>query len=511
MIPPGDPALTEGRPSQSFQAGRTLLTVLALLGVAMGAFIALRWNRMRLGQDPMRILLVTEAPPEGAALTHNEMRSVAALLEDELAMTPGVAVTPASRMPDHPESAHRAEPVLVLQFQPVRQGVNLAVDLRWAWSRSGSLGTWEGRRLEPGPPGAVFAAVLAALPLRLSPLVQETFIPSRPEGFWELVATMGLRLDNARLPEAVVRARKLVAEEQRCASAWLNLGNLVNRSLLDDPTASNSEEQAEAEAAYRRSLELAPDHPRGVFRSAIFRASSGSHREALDLLLEANGRHPGNPLLLLGIVNAARNAGLLDLALRAADLHEQLTLPEFQPQSLQLLHLYREDLPRFEARLLGQPGQLRYSIVLFYRGYVPLLAGDRAKAREAFAACEALSHGIPNYQRLARVFRLALDGDAAAAAALLGELDHERTGLRVSDGEFTLRMAEAAAFLEKPTLAMDLSERAYTQGFGCTRWYERSPLLAGIRGTGRYQSLLQHLRERQSLLEARFPPSRFGL
>ena len=84
-------------------------------------------------------------------------------------------------------------------------------------------------------------------------------------------------------------------------------------------------------------------------------------------------------------------------------------------------------------------------------------------------------------------------------------------GLRISDGEFTLRMAEAAAFLGDPTLAMELAERAYTQGFDCTRWYERSPLLAPIRGTGRYGSLLQHLRERQAMLESRFPASKFGL
>jgi tetratricopeptide (TPR) repeat protein len=487
------------------------MVLLATLAVAMGGFIALRWSRMRIERDPVRILLVTEPPPEGAALTHNEMRSIAALLEDELAMTPGVAVTPASRMPVHPEEARRPEPVLVLQFQPARQGDYLLADLRWAWSQSGKLGPWEARRLDPGVPRDVFTAVLGTLPLRLAPLDQAVFIPAKPGHFWELVSTMGLRLDNVGIPQAVARARDLAAAAPDCASAWFNLGNLLNRSLLDDPAASSSDEQAQAEAAYTRGLQLAPDHPRGVFRAAVFRASSGNHREALDLLLEANRRHPGNPLLLLGIVNAARNAGLLDLALRAADLQEQLTLPEFQPQSLQLLHLYREDLPRFEARLQGRPGQLRYSIVLFYRGYLPLLSGDRAKAREAFAACEALSHGIPNYQRLARTFRLALEGDEAAASALLDALDRERVGLRVSDGEFTLRMAEAAAFLGQPVHAMDLAERAYTQGFGCTRWYERSPLLNGIRGTGRFRSLLQHLRERQAMMEARFPPSRFGL
>ncbi|MFN8011302.1 MAG: hypothetical protein U0P81_07845 [Holophagaceae bacterium] len=500
---------TRSSPSQAPSPG--LLGVLALAGLALAAFLTLRWGHLRPAADPLRILLVTERPADVASLSFNQARSLATLLEDELALTPGVAVTPANALPEHPESARRAEPVLILRFKPVRQGDLLAVDLRWTWSRSGSLAPWESRRVEPQAPAAAFAAVLATLPLHLTRPAQEAYVPAGAGAFWELVELMALRLDNQRIPEAVDRARRLAALEPRCASAWLNLGNLLNRSLLDDPQASTRQEQSEADAAYQRSLELAPGHPRALFRAAVFRASSGNHREALDLLLDAHTRRPGNPLLLLGIVNAARNAGLLDLALRAADLHEQLTLPEFQPQSLQLLHLYREDFRRFEARLQGQPGQLRYSIVLFYRGYLALLSGDPSRAREHFAACEALEHGIPNYQRLSRVFRLALEGDVDASTAVLDALDHERVGLRVSDGEFTLRMAEAAAYLGRPAHAMDLAERAYTQGFGCTHWYERSPLLSGLRGTPRFQSLLQHLRERQAMLEARFPPSRFGL
>lgn len=498
-------------PASPAPVGRSLLVMLGALVVALGGLLALRWKRLRMPRDPVRILLVTEPPAPGAALTHNEMRAVATLFEDGLAMTPAVAVTPASRLPDHPEQARRHEPVFILRLQPERASDGLGLDLAWAWSRAGDLSPWTRRRVGPGPPDRIFRETFEALPLQLASFDQGAFLPDSPHAFWELVETMGLRLDNARLPEATERARRLVAAQPRCASAWLNLGNLLNRTLLDDPESLGRNESEEAEAAFERTLALVPNHARANFRAAVFRSSSGSQREALDLLVQAYERHPSNPLLLLGIVNAARNAGLLDLALRAADLHEHLTLPEFQPQSIQLLHLYREDLPRFEARLQGEPGQLRHSIVLFYRGYLPLLAGDRTRAREAFAACEGLERAIPNYQRLSKVFRLELDGQRLEARALLAQMERERTGLRVSDGEFTLRMAEAAAFLGELPLAMTLADRAYSQGFGCTRWYERSPLLAPIRDTPRFASLLQHLRERQAILEKRFPPSRFGL
>jgi hypothetical protein len=492
------------RPSSKFGLAAVAFAVLAL------AWAGLSWRNAGRHPEPVRVLLVADRPEATAGLSHPQARAISALLEDALGMSREVAVTPTTRMPEALASVRRPAPILVLRADPARRGGNLALHLRWAWLRDGVLEPWTHRDFPEAAPGAVIAGALAALPLGLPALPEETFVPGQPDAFWELVEIMGLRLENARIPEAIQRGRKLVETAPRCASAWLNLGNLMNRSLLDDPSASSVEDQSQAEAAFQQGLALVPDHPRGIFRLALFRAGAGNHREALDLLLAARKKHPQNPLLLLGIVNAARNAGLLDLALKAADLHEHLTLPEIQPQSMQLLHLYRQDYPRFEARLQGSPGQLRYSIVTFYRAYLRLLEGDRARAAEGFAQCEAIERGIPNYLRLAGIFRLELEGRHAEAVAHLQDMNRERMGLRVSDGEFTLRMAEAAAFLGDSVLALELAERAYIQGFGCTRWYQQSPLLAPIRGTARFASLVQHLQERQAMLEQRFPLRRFG-
>ena len=133
------------------------------------------------------------------------------------------------------------------------------------------------------------------------------------------------------------------------------------------------------------------------------------------------------------------------------------------------------------------------------------------KALEAFRRAERDPSAQKHVAQLAKAFRLQLEGHHPEALAALSELDRQRTGLRVPDGEFTFSMAEAAAYLGDQGQAMDLAHRSFSQGFGCTQWYERSPLLSSLQGLPRWKALLQHLHERQALMEARYSARDFGL
>jgi hypothetical protein len=53
--------------------------------------------------------------------------------------------------------------------------------------------------------------------------------------------------------------------------------------------------------------------------------------------------------------------------------------------------------------------------------------------------------------------------------------------------------------------AMEMAGRAFARGFGCTVWYERSPMLEPLRSLPKWRALMQHLQERQALMEERFP------
>jgi hypothetical protein len=164
---------------------------------------------------------------------------------------------------------------------------------------------------------------------------------------------------------------------------------------------------------------------------------------------------------------------------------------------------------RFEAGLQEQAGHLRSTsgVLDFYRGYLALVQGDRVRARASFQAAEARAHGYPNIRKLSGIFRLVLEGKHDQAWQKLREYDQERLGMREPDGEFSLRLAEAYALMGDRASAMDMAHRAFARGFGCTAWYERSPMLEPLRGLPRWKALIQHLKERQALLETQFPVS----
>jgi len=252
-----------------------------------------------------------------------------------------------------------------------------------------------------------------------------------------------------------------------------------------------------------------PFHPRGTLLLSLLKSDSGNQREALDLLLKARQKHPHSSALLTGVDYAARGAGLLPLARRAMDLRDELTFEHLPTQAIDLTCLYTGEIQRFETSLRDQRGPLRNTSgeISFYRGFLALVRGDRPLAQKEFRTTAELPNGYPNVLRLSEIYQLILEGRRDEALQKLQAYDKERIGMRQPDGEFTLRLAEAYALMGDRAHAMDVANQAFAQGFGCTTWYERSPLLEPLHGLPKWKSLMQHVKERQALMEDRFPRS----
>jgi hypothetical protein len=159
---------------------------------------------------------------------------------------------------------------------------------------------------------------------------------------------------------------------------------------------------------------------------------------------------------------------------------------------------------------ITRAGSLRQDAsIFFYKGYFALLNGDRAKALGFMKSGSDPAIGPPPFGDLCRVYLAYLEGRPKEGLVELREIDEIRGKLRIPDGEWTFKEAEAYSLLGDADRGVDCATRAFVQGFSCAAWYENSPFLARVREHPRWPTLRRNVRERQVVLEGSFPPSAF--
>jgi hypothetical protein len=462
---------------------------IVLLGLVLGYR---QWSLARTRKPPVELMLAPAADWEGIAAA--ERAGFGVLFKDCLEFGGGLAVVE--------EAQAIAGNLERLQVTVKRSGDQIRILLvrRRAGLAEERLGT------ASETPRKAITAVLGML--GLDSAAAGVMIPGDPEVFWGLAGVADQRVERD-LPRAMRACGLIVERDPECAAAWLALARVSHLRLLTAVVA-DADAQNQCETGFLRALELAPGFPRAVTGFARFKTDVGNQRGALDLLLPALRRFPGVPRLLEATAYATRTSGLLDDALRALQQRDRiLGLSRGEAGLTENTYLYRGDLATMETVLGPGSDQEPDSVRDFYRGYLKLLQGDRSGALRRFHRAHLNASGVPQFEALAEVYALGLEGQREPALQLRRRVWAERVPLRVPDGEYTFKLAEAFGFLGSNGEAQEVAARAFAQGFGCTRWYEQSPFLAGIRSTPRWNALQQHLQERQALLERSYPSSRF--
>ncbi len=477
------------------------LVALAMLGYA--AFHALT-------RQPSAVLLLSV---RSETFSQEYRSALDTFLQDHLEYLGSLTVATVPELP--PEGDLQALPGRTLILVPTlsRLDDRLSLSFRYAWLadlRRDSNRCWRQTPTLEGSPAPTIQKALNALPIYLSQSRASYFLPEKDRHFWTLVHGQALHRDETRMEEVEALGALVSQAEPDCASAWILRGDVMYRRLLNDPR-SHAGAQTEAEGHFAKALALLPHHPRGTFLLAEMRIDSGDQRSALTELQAAIRVYPRATAIHSGIGYAARTAGLLDLARRALTRRDRLCPQAATSYTNENTYLYLGDRQRFQNSLLESSETPRNAITHFYRGYLELADGDHPGAQSHFRSGAKSRESLGQFRELSQVYLALSEGKSTEALEVLRELERARAGLRVPDGEFTFKMAEAYALLGRRQDSLDLLSRAFAQGFGCARWYAESPFLGEIRRLPRWQALLLHVEERQQLMEKRFPPSDFGL
>lgn len=394
---------------------------------------------------------------------------------------------------------------LFLQIGARKREALLGFEVAWSW---GAEGEQKGLVLPTAAPDEAMRSLCKALPLGLASPRAGTSWPRKGAIFWDLVDSMGLTDIRSEANRSLALARSVVKEAPDCAEAQVNLGIHLYSELQWTPGRDSTQLDV-AVSSFKTGLELQPGHPRGARDLAVILTDTGRAKEALDEISKALALRPGVPRLYEALAYASRTTGLLDISRRAISTQHRLALDQTRQVGETTL-LYLGDWSGFLDTCVPsrRPSDTK---AWFYRGYVDLARGDQEGALKAFRAAGKVKEGWYRFEDLAEVLALHLEGHTDQARERLTALDRARIGLRIPDGEFTFKQAEANVILGNLNEGMELASRAFAQGFCCVRWYECSPFLGPIRTHPRWAGLMQRVRERQAQLEGRFTAEGFGL
>jgi hypothetical protein len=433
------------------------------------------------------------------------------LMSDFLEVLTGATVTHASFLPSQADLKRLPPQMQVLRFQGGRDGNHLALTLEWnTVSRLLSNQPWTLDIAQPQDPRKTMEHVVQHWPLAIRHRQLDELIPKTPAHFWLLLEGLSIREDRAAT-EHLAASQQLADDEPGCAVAWTALGDHLYRSLWVNPEQAGIGLNSRTHHAFKKAMDLVPGYPRATFLWSMMLTDTGNQGMALKALMEATRLRPGTPDVYLGIAYAGRTSGLLEGARKALTRHGELLGPMTSPSTwfAETTYLYLGDLEAF-GQELSRAGSLRQDAsILFYQGYFALLQDRRQQALRFMTSGSDPGMTPTPFRDLCRVYRAYLEGRPKDGLAELREIDEIRGQLRIPDGEWTFKEAEAYSLLGDADRGVDCATRAFVQGFSCTAWYEASPFLARVREHPRWPTLRRNIRERQAMLEGSFPASAF--
>ena len=268
---------------------------------------------------------------------------------------------------------------------------------------------------------------------------------------------------------------RAVTIDPHYAPAWARLGR-ARRVIAKWGGAAGHGLLPQAEAAFRRALELDPDLSIAHDLAAYVDAELGRAPDAMERLLRRAATRPADAGLFAGLVTTCRYAGLLD-ASRAAHLRAQAIDPA-RTTSVTWTHFMLGDL---EAAVRSDVGKPPFCALV-----AKMLTGETTA--EALRRIEA-DAGSPGTRLAIRGYRHMVEGQVAASIEVLEALS--ATGFQDPEGWYIPAFLLARAGARKP--ALDFLARAVDKNYVCSEQLGWEPVWLAMRGDPAFDALAERV------------------
>jgi TolB-like protein len=307
-------------------------------------------------------------------------------------------------------------------------------------------------------------------------------VPATPRAYEHYLRANQVAHDSACWQEAKHLYEQCVEEDPRFAPAWARLGRIFRVSakygLAPDPQRS----YVEADAAFKRALDLNPDLSIAHSYYAAYEVDTGHAERAITRLVTRAAARRGDADLRIGLVQACRFAGLLDASASAHAQARRLDpgIPSSVLHTWWAMGEYSRVLDQSE-RSPGPVNGLLLAALGRTREAIEVLAGEERRFANRFMST------------FARMLRLALEGEVEPALALATDIED----LAVQDPEATYYVSRLRARLGDHDRALATLTKAVEGGYFCSRVLREDPWLDGIRSRPAFQRLVEGAQVRQ--------------
>jgi eukaryotic-like serine/threonine-protein kinase len=299
------------------------------------------------------------------------------------------------------------------------------------------------------------------------------------------------QVQRQRTPECLAIARDLfrecLDEDPDYAPAWARLGRCYR--TLEKFGWAEPQSMELAKWAFHRAFALSPDLPIAHNLFTPLETDTGHAQAAMVQLLGQEERHPNDPDLFLGLVQACRYCGLLDESVRAHHRAQRLDarIATGVAHTFFLLGDYERTLASYS---LGP-------------GYYLDLATLATAGREAEAIELLGRRSIPGGQFPAMMesLRLSLLGDRAGSVAIL----RQALALRPTrDPEAKFYLVRQLARDGEPAEALRAIHELVTEGFLCSAAMRCDSWLQPLTRLPDFQDVLDEVLRREADARAAF-------